>query len=59
MVVDGVPQRLENASELVSGLRAAQRAGGRMGVYAPAEHTDAVAAAAEEVIGVRAGPIRD
>ncbi|WP_284014178.1 HD domain-containing protein [Halobaculum litoreum] len=59
VVVDGVPQRLEDASELVAGLRAAQRAGWRMGVYAPAAETDAVAAAAEEVLGVRAGPIRD
>ncbi|GAA0257564.1 HD domain-containing protein [Halobaculum roseum] len=59
VVVDGVPQRLEDASELVSGLRAAQRAGWRMGVYAPAEHTDAVAAAAEDVLGVRASSIRD
>ncbi|WP_313690803.1 HD domain-containing protein [Halorarum halobium] len=53
VVVNGVPQRLEDASELVSGLRAAQRAGWRMGVYAPAEHVDEVAAAAEQVLGVR------
>ena len=59
VVVDGVPQRLEDASELVSGLRAAQRSGWRLGVYAPAEHTDAVAAAAEEVLGVRAGSLRN
>ena len=59
VLVGGVPQRLEDASELVSGLRAARRAGWRMGVYAPAAETDAVAAAAEEVLGVRAGPIRD
>ncbi|QLG62749.1 HD domain-containing protein [Halorarum salinum] len=54
VVVNGVPQRLEDASELVSGLRAAQRAGWRMGVYAPEEHVDEVAAAAEDVLGVRA-----
>ncbi|MFC7068352.1 HD domain-containing protein [Halobaculum lipolyticum] len=59
VVVDGVPQRLEDASELVAGLRAARRAGWRMGVYAPAGDTEAVAAAAEDVLGVRAGPIRD
>ncbi|ESP87142.1 HD domain-containing protein [Candidatus Halobonum tyrrellensis] len=55
VVVDGVPQRLEDASELVSGLRAAQRAGWRMGVYAPEACVPAVAAAAEDVLGVRAG----
>ncbi|QLG26570.1 HD domain-containing protein [Halorarum halophilum] len=54
VVVNGVPQRLEDASELVSGLRAAQRAGWRMGVYAPEEHVDEVAAATEAVLGVRA-----
>ncbi|WP_435128847.1 HD domain-containing protein [Halobaculum sp. D14] len=54
VVVNGVPQRLEDASELVSGLRAAQRAQWRMGVYAPEEHVPAVAAATEDVLGVRA-----
>ena len=54
VVVDGVPRRLADASELVSGLRASRRAGWRMGVYAPEAHVDEVAAAAERVLGVRA-----
>jgi HD superfamily phosphohydrolase len=54
VVVDGVGKRLEDASELVSGIRAAERARWRLGVYCPEEHTEAVAAAARDVLGVRA-----
>ncbi|MEZ3144394.1 HD domain-containing protein [Halobaculum sp. MBLA0143] len=52
VVVDGVVQRLEDASDLVSGLRAARRGGWRMGVYAPADQVPEVAAAAVEVLGL-------
>ena len=52
VVVDGVVQRLEDASDLVSGLRAARRGGWRMGVYAPADCVPEVAAAAVEVLGL-------
>ncbi|PSQ55710.1 phosphohydrolase [Halobacteriales archaeon SW_8_68_21] len=54
VVVDGVPQRLEDASELVAGLRAAGRRRWTLGVYCPAEHVDAVATAARDVLGLRA-----
>ncbi|ELZ48341.1 hd superfamily phosphohydrolase [Halorubrum distributum JCM 9100] len=54
VVVDGVPQRLEDASELVTGLRAAERRRWTLGVYCPAERVDAVAAAARDVLGLRA-----
>ena len=53
VVVDEVPQRLEDASELVSGLRAAERSRWRLGVYCPDAHREAVADAAREVLGVR------
>ncbi|WP_435193804.1 HD domain-containing protein [Natronomonas sp. EA1] len=52
VVVNGVVQRLENASELVPALRATQRAGWRMGVYAPERSRDAVRAAATDVLGL-------
>jgi HD superfamily phosphohydrolase len=52
VVVDGVVQRLEDASELVSGLRAARRSGWRMGVYAPDESVPEVAAATVSVLGL-------
>ena len=54
VVVDGVPQRLEDASELVTGLRAAERRRWTLGVYCPAERVDAVGAAAQEILGLRA-----
>jgi len=53
VVVDGVPQRLEDASELVSGLRSAERRRWTLGVYCPAEHVDAVGEAARDVLGLR------
>ncbi|GAA0539243.1 HD domain-containing protein [Halorubrum ejinorense] len=54
VVVDGVPQRLEDASELVTGLRAAERRRWTLGVYCPEPHVDAVASAARDVLGLRA-----
>ena len=54
VVVDGVPQRLEDASELVSGLRAAERSRWRLGVYCPERHRDAVGDAARQVLGIAA-----
>jgi len=53
VVVDGVVQRLEDASELVASIRAAERARWRLGVYCPPEHVDPVAEAAQDVLGVR------
>ncbi|MFC7185731.1 HD domain-containing protein [Halorubrum yunnanense] len=53
VVVDGVPQRLEDASELVGGLRSAERCRWTLGVYCPAEHVDAVGDAARDVLGLR------
>jgi HD superfamily phosphohydrolase len=55
VVVDGIVQRLEDASELVGALRATERARWRLGVYCPAEETKAVADAAEDVLGVHGG----
>ena len=52
VVVDGVVQRLEDASELAAGIRAGERARWRLGVYCPEEHTTEVATAAREVLGV-------
>ena len=52
VVVDGVSQRLEDASELVGALRATERARWRLGVYCPAEETEAVGAAASDVLGI-------
>ena len=53
VVVDGVVQRLEDASELVGALRATERTRWRLGVYCPEEATTAVTEAAETVLGVR------
>jgi HD superfamily phosphohydrolase len=53
VVIDGVVQRLEDASPLVSGIRSAERARWRLGVYCPADHTDDVASAATDVLGLR------
>ena len=57
VVVDGVVQRLEDASNLVSGLRAARRGGWRMGVYAPEAELPEVAAATVEVLGLPEGVV--
>ena len=53
VVVDGVVQRLEDVSELVSGITAAERARWRLGVYCPGKHTDAVAETARDVLDLR------
>ncbi|PSP59213.1 phosphohydrolase [Halobacteriales archaeon QH_7_66_36] len=52
VVVDGVVQRLEQASELVGALRATRRAQWRLGVYAPTDERTAVEAAARDVLGL-------
>jgi HD superfamily phosphohydrolase len=52
VVVDGVVQRLEQASELVGALRATRRAQWRLGVYAPEETVDDVGEAARDVLGL-------
>ncbi|RJX48466.1 HD domain-containing protein [Halonotius pteroides] len=48
---DGV-QRLEDASELVGGIRLAERARWRLGVYCPDEQTESVGQAARGVLGI-------
>jgi len=53
VVVDGVVQRLEDASELVSGLRAAERGRWRLGVYCPEAAVSDVESAARDVLGIR------
>jgi HD superfamily phosphohydrolase len=53
VVVDGIVRRLEDASELVASIRAAERARWRLGVYCPEEHLEAVAEAATDVLGIR------
>ncbi len=53
VVVGGVVQQLEDASELAASIRAAERARWRLGVYCPEEHTATVSAAAHEVLGLR------
>ena len=52
VVVDGTPRRLADVSELVAGLRAAERRRWRLGVYCPAAHVDAVGTAAVDVLGL-------
>jgi HD superfamily phosphohydrolase len=52
VVVDGVVQRLEEASELVGALRATQRAQWRLGVYAPEGAVEGVRPAARAVLGL-------
>ncbi|WP_255195514.1 HD domain-containing protein [Halorarius litoreus] len=52
VVVDGVVQRLEQASEMVGALRATRRAQWRLGVYAPEHEVDAVHEAARGVLGL-------
>ncbi|MFC5134040.1 MULTISPECIES: HD domain-containing protein [Haloferacaceae] len=53
VVVDGITQRLSDASELVAGIRAAERSRWRLGVYCPGDHVDAVRGAARDVLGLR------
>jgi len=52
VLVNGERRRLDQQSPLVDALRAAQRAQWRMGVYAPADHTDEVGRAAAETMGL-------
>ncbi|ESS04228.1 MAG: HD superfamily phosphohydrolase [uncultured archaeon A07HR67] len=52
VVVDGTPRRLADVSELVAGLRAAERRRWRLGVYCPAARVDAVGTAAVDVLGL-------
>lgn len=52
VVVDGVVQRLEEASGLVGAIRQTQRDGWRLGVFAPESEREAVASAAVEVLGL-------
>jgi hypothetical protein len=52
VVVNGVVQRLEEASELVGSLRRARRANWRLGVYAPESDVEAVERAASDVLGL-------
>jgi hypothetical protein len=60
LVVGGVVQRLEAASDLVPALRAGERARWRLGVYTPDEHVAAVADAASDVLGIDvSGPTRE
>jgi HD superfamily phosphohydrolase len=53
VVVNGEIRRLYDQSTLVSALRAAQQNQWRLGVYAPAEHTDVVGQAAESVLDLQ------
>ena len=52
VMVNGEVRRLGTQSGLVDALREAQQEQWRLGVYAPAEHTDTVGAAAESVLGL-------
>jgi HD superfamily phosphohydrolase len=52
VVVDGAVRRLEETSELVSGLRATERTQWRLGVYAPEAEVAAVETAAADVLGL-------
>jgi len=52
VVVNGEVRKLGETSTLVEALRTAQREQWRLGVYAPAEHTDRVGQAAERVLGL-------
>lgn len=55
VVVDGSVRRLHERSPLVEGLQAAQEVQWRLGVYAPSDHLEEVADAAERVIGLADG----
>jgi HD superfamily phosphohydrolase len=52
VLVNGERRQLDRQSPLVDALRAAQRSQWRMGVYAPADHTDEVGRAAVEALGL-------
>jgi HD superfamily phosphohydrolase len=52
VLVNGEVRRLHEQSTLVNALRLAQREQWRLGVYAPAEHAEAVGQAAERVLGL-------
>ncbi len=52
VVVNGDVRRLEDQSPLVSALRTTQKHQWRLGVYAPADDTDRVGAAAVSVLGL-------
>ncbi len=52
VVVNGEVRPLSEQSPLVEALRAAQHSQWRLGVYAPAERTDAVGPAAVDVLGI-------
>ena len=52
VVVNGEVRELGTQSTLVSALRTVQREQWRLGVYAPADETDAVGVAAEDVLGL-------
>ena len=52
VIVNGTVRRLETASPLVRTLRKAQLNQWRLGVYAPAEMTDAVGPAAARRLGL-------
>ena len=52
VVVGGMPQRLEDVSELVGAIRRAERANWRLGVYTPEPNVDRVEPAARSVLGL-------
>jgi HD superfamily phosphohydrolase len=52
VLVGGEVRRLDEQSTLVRALQVAQREQWRLGVYAPAEHVEAVGHAAERVLGL-------
>jgi len=52
VVVNGEVRRLHEESPLVRGMQEAQKVQWRFGVYAPEEHVDTVANAAERVLGL-------
>ena len=52
VVVGGEVRRLDEHSPLVEALQAAARTRWRLGVYAPADHTDEVSRAARRVLGL-------
>jgi hypothetical protein len=54
VIHEGAVRRLDAVSRLVEALKAAERDQWRLGVYAPADRRDRVAAAAETVLGVPA-----
>jgi HD superfamily phosphohydrolase len=54
VMVNGDVRRLDRQSPLVSALRTAQRHQWRLGVYAPADLTDAVGIAASDVLDIDA-----